>query len=209
MKTASKYMTVKQYADLKQISVQAVYKAIKAQKLRTMKVGYLTMVKPVPWIEKPENLTLLHQKYNKDQVREFLHYAKDHNEYVIDLALMYMTKDTPVEKIINNFWGAEAQYRWEKKEVPEVDLEELLFKNPCNSLRHFLFNLQHLRKEIGINPFISDKHVAITFWGLLKELKTTERNIKDFFEEFGEAYNTLSQKYSREDRQHALREVKK
>ena len=45
MKTHSGYMTVSQYADIKQVSVQAIYKAIKAGKLRTKKIGHLTLVK--------------------------------------------------------------------------------------------------------------------------------------------------------------------
>lgn len=46
MKTHYGYMTVKQYADLKGVSVQAVYKSIKIGKLRTKKIGHLTLVKP-------------------------------------------------------------------------------------------------------------------------------------------------------------------
>lgn len=46
MRTHYGYMTVKEYANIKQVSVQAIYKAIKAGKLRTKKIGHLTLVKP-------------------------------------------------------------------------------------------------------------------------------------------------------------------
>jgi len=44
MADTKSYMTVKEFADKKHISVQAVYKQINEKKLSTRKIGKLTLV---------------------------------------------------------------------------------------------------------------------------------------------------------------------